>query len=87
MAITVVVAIPEEYSQYNCLYEEASDPERCRGRGLTGSQDAEECIVMANEAKILQPMVRVASVYCRIDYARDPSNRQAIVLHTWYSIT
>ena len=83
MAITVVVAIPEGYSQYNCLYDEAPDPEGCRGRGLTGSQDAEECIVMANEAKILQPMVRVASVYCRIDYERDPSNRQAIVLQTW----
>ena len=46
-------------------------------------QGAEELLVMASEEKILQPIVRVASVYCRIDYELDPSNRHAIVLQTW----
>ena len=62
MAITVVVAIRGGgYSQYNCLYEEASDPEGGRGRGLTGSQGPRSVFVMASEAKILQSIVRVAS--------------------------
>ena len=38
---------------------------------------------MASEEKILQPIVRVASVYCRIDYELDLLNRHAIVLQTW----
>ena len=48
-------------------------------------QDAEELfvIMMASEAKILQPIARFASVYFRIDYELDPSNRHAIVLQTW----
>ena len=46
-------------------------------------QGAEELLVMASEEKILQPIVRVASVYYRIDYELDPSNRHAIVLQTW----
>ena len=37
---------------------------------------------MTSEAKILQPIVRVASVCGRIDYELDLSNRQAIVLIT-----
>ena len=35
---------------------------------------------MASEAKILQPIARVASVYCRINHELDLSNRHAIVL-------
>ena len=35
---------------------------------------------MASEAKTLQLIARVASVYCRIDYELDLSNRHAIVL-------
>ena len=35
---------------------------------------------MASEAKILQPIARFASVYCKMDYELDPSNRHAIVL-------
>ena len=54
---------------------------QCR---LTNSRDvpqgAEELFVMASEAQILQPIVRVASVYCRVDYDLDLSNRHAIVL-------
>ena len=46
-------------------------------------QGAEELLVMASEEKILQPIVRVASVYCRIDYELDLLNRHAIVLQTW----
>ena len=42
---------------------------------------------MASEAKILQLIARVASVYCRIDYELDLSNRHAIVLRTWENIT
>ena len=34
-------------------------------------QGAEELFVMANEAKILLPNERVASVYCRIYYELD----------------
>ena len=45
-------------------------------------QGAEELLVMASEEKILQPIVRVASVYCRIDYELDLLNRHAIVLQT-----
>ena len=46
-------------------------------------QGAEELLVMASEEKILRPIVRVASVYCRIDYELDLLNRHAIVLQTW----
>ena len=54
---------------------------RCRySNSREVSQGAEELFVMASEAKILQPIVRVASVYCRIDYDLDLSNRHAIVL-------
>ena len=35
---------------------------------------------MASEAKILQPIARVASVYCRMNHELDLSNRHAIVL-------
>ena len=35
---------------------------------------------MASEAKILQPIARVASVYCRISHELDLSNRHAIGL-------
>ena len=35
---------------------------------------------MASEAKIFQPIARVASVYCRINHELDLSNRHAIVL-------
>ena len=35
---------------------------------------------MASEAKILQPIAPVASVYCRINHELDLSNRHAIVL-------
>ena len=38
---------------------------------------------MASEVKILHPITRVASVYCRIDYELDLSNCHAIVLQTW----
>ena len=38
---------------------------------------------MASEAKILQPIVRVASLYRSIDYELDLSNRHVIVLETW----
>ena len=43
-------------------------------------QGAEELFVMANEAKILLPNERVASVYCRIYYELDFSNSRAVVL-------
>ena len=33
--------------------------------------------------KILQPIARVASIYCRIDYKLDLSNRHEIVLQIW----
>ena len=46
-------------------------------------QGGEELSVMASEAQILQPIVGVAFVYCRIDYELDLSNRHAIVLQTW----
>ena len=56
---------------------------RCRfSNSRDVPQRAEELFVMASEAKILQPIVRVASVYCRIDYDLDLSNRHAIVLQT-----
>ena len=50
---------------------------------VTETQGAEELFVMASEAKTLQPIARVVSVYCRIDYELDLSNRLAIVLQTW----
>ena len=57
---------------------------RCRYSNFRDiPQGAEELLVMASEEKILQPIVRVASVYCRIDYELDLSNRHAIVLQTW----
>ena len=57
---------------------------RCRfSNSRDVSQGAEELFVMAREAKILQPIVRVASVYCRIDFELDLSNCHAIVLQTW----
>ena len=38
---------------------------------------------MVSEAEISQPIARVASVCCRIDYELDLSNRHEIVLQTW----
>ena len=35
---------------------------------------------MTSEAEILQPIARVASVYCRINHELDLSNRHAIEL-------
>ena len=43
------------------------------------TQGTEESFVMASEAKILQLIAQVASVYCRIDGELDLSNRDAIV--------
>ena len=57
---------------------------RCRySNSRAVPQGADELLVMASEEKILQPIVRVASVYCRIDYELDLLNRHAIVLQTW----
>ena len=43
------------------------------------AQGAWELFVMASEGRILQPIARVASIYCRIDYKLDLSNRHEIV--------
>ena len=55
---------------------------RCRYSNFRDvPQGAEELFVMASEAKILQPIVRVASLYRSIEL--DLSNRHVIVLQTW----
>ena len=42
-----------------------------------------ELFVMVSEGRILQQIARVVSIYCRIDYKLDLSNRHEIVLQTW----
>ena len=67
------VPVSISHRRFGCRYSNSRDI----------PQGAEELLVMASEEKILQPIVRVASVYCRIDYELDLLNRHAIVLQTW----